>query len=104
MLSLANPATHPAPALPQEFPVPSWYTAGSAPPESPTKEKALDSKSLDSICDVMESLQVGDGRVFLRGLPMPEGSHVRFDSDGEVEEQGQLRGIPALKGMHTRFE
>lgn len=54
----------------------------------------------------MESLQVADGRVVLRGLPEHEGSHVRYDSDGEVEveEEGALRGLPAPKGMHTRFE
>ncbi|GAQ80722.1 hypothetical protein KFL_000600390 [Klebsormidium nitens] len=104
--SPAKAAAGSAPAAPQEFPVPAWYSTGSPPPESPTKETALDSESLDVICDVMESLQVADGPVVLRGLPAHEGSHVRFDSDGEVEEEeeGKLRGLPAPKGMHTRFE
>lgn len=43
----------------------------------------------------------------LRGLPIPKGSCVKFDEDGqacEVEKRDQLRGMPPSHGKHTYFE
>lgn len=102
-----------------EFPIPAWYgtptaerSASESPisetdsatkaVDSPIEESELDSEALDGICEDMESLQVADGRVFLRGVPLHEGAHLRFDCDDE--EEGKLKGLPTPTGMHTRFE
>lgn len=43
----------------------------------------------------------------LRGIPVPRGSRVVFDDEGEavpVEHKVLLRGVPAPCGKHTRFD
>ncbi|GIM00653.1 hypothetical protein Vretimale_5605 [Volvox reticuliferus] len=43
----------------------------------------------------------------LRGLPVPQGRHLRFDAVGrsiESPERTVLRGLPVATGKHTRFE
>ena len=49
------------------------------------------------------------GKELLRGLPVPEGSHVRFDEAGEScatpsAHRTLLRGVPAPTGAHLRFD
>ncbi|GLI65474.1 hypothetical protein VaNZ11_009012 [Volvox africanus] len=42
----------------------------------------------------------------LRGLPVPQGRHIRFDAKGkplESPERTVLRGLPVATGKHTRF-
>ena len=48
------------------------------------------------------------GVVELKGLPRPQGMHLRFDASGEAvpspnRERTHLRGMPAPKGTHVRF-
>ena len=43
----------------------------------------------------------------LKGLPVREGKHIRFDDDDvplEVESRIQLRGVPQAQGHHIRFD
>ena len=49
------------------------------------------------------------GHVELRGLPRPQGTHLRFSANGEAvpspnRERTHLKGVPAPKGSHMRFE
>ena len=50
------------------------------------------------------------GKELLRGLPVPEGSHVRFDEAGESckptpsARRTLLRGLPAPTGAHLRVD
>ena len=48
------------------------------------------------------------GLVELRGLPRPQGTHLRFSANGEAvpspdRERTHLKGVPAPKGSHMRF-
>ena len=43
----------------------------------------------------------------LKGVPVPQGKHIRFDEEGNVEEAENrtlLRGVPKARGTHIRFD
>lgn len=43
----------------------------------------------------------------LKGVPLREGKHIRFndaDEPVEVEHRVQLRGVPQATGQHIRFD
>lgn len=45
----------------------------------------------------------------LKGLPLPQGRHIRFDEEGDALEsptsgKPQLRGLPMATGTHIRFD
>eukprot|EP00892_Ulva_mutabilis_P005019 jgi/Ulvmu1/288/UM001_0292.1 len=78
------------------------------------QQKAL-ARDMKKQSDIMDELtkSVGKisigakGNVPLRGLPVPQGSIVKFDDDGhasEVEKRDMLRGVPAARGTHTHFD
>lgn len=70
--------------------------------------------SQDALCDAVAELALGPGTdssqpAPLRGLPVPQGSRVVFDDEGEaVEDDGSnrvlLRGVPPPSGKHVRFD
>lgn len=43
----------------------------------------------------------------LKGVPVPEGKHTRFDEEGNpsnVQDRVVLRGVPKARGTHIRFD
>ena len=67
--------------------------------------------SQDALCDAVADLALEAVQPApLRGLPVPTGSHVVFDDEGEaVVEEGTrgkvlLRGVPVPTGRHVRFD
>lgn len=42
----------------------------------------------------------------LKGLPLPQGNHIRFGAKGKAQETTatKLRGLPTPQGKHKRFD
>ncbi len=55
----------------------------------------------------MEIADSGASPEPLKGLPVRQSTHIRFNDDDEaveVEHKEQLRGVPLAKGQHIRFD
>jgi hypothetical protein len=62
----------------------------------------------------MNKLAVGkpvatDKHATLKGMPLPQGQHIRFGEEGEAEPSPTsgkvlLRGVPLATGKHMRFD
>lgn len=67
----------------------------------------------DALCDAVAELALGPGKdgeqpAPLRGLPVPQGSRVVFDDEGDAVDEASgrvlLRGVPPPSGKHVRFD
>ncbi|KAL0034601.1 hypothetical protein WJX79_010045 [Trebouxia sp. C0005] len=69
-------------------------------------------KEGDDLCNALGSLDIqsaSKSKEPLRGLPVPQGMHIRFDDDGQAMPspgagQIRLRGVPAPRSSHIRFD
>ncbi|KAL0053504.1 hypothetical protein WJX82_006649 [Trebouxia sp. C0006] len=69
-------------------------------------------KEDDDLCNALDSLDIqsaSKSKEPLRGLPVPQGMHIRFDDDGQAVPspgvgQTRLRGVPAPRSSHIRFD
>jgi hypothetical protein len=63
-----------------------------------------------SLADALGGLSIGANTAVgpLRGVPVAQGKHVRYDDDGNAEAgspvKPQLRGMPQAAGKHLRFD
>ncbi|KAL3137920.1 hypothetical protein ABBQ38_005167 [Trebouxia sp. C0009 RCD-2024] len=79
---------------------------------SPVSTKHIKGVDDDELCDALGSLEIqsaGKSKEPLRGLPVPQGMHIRFDNDGHAmvspsSTQTRLRGVPAPRNSHIRFD
>ncbi|KAJ9509583.1 hypothetical protein QJQ45_011206 [Haematococcus lacustris] len=75
-------------------------------------EAAYDQGAEDLLASAMDTLgvtAVSDKPQALKGLPLPQGRHIRFNGDGEVCESPSsgkpaLHGVPKATGVHIRFD
>ncbi|KAL0024660.1 hypothetical protein WJX77_006795 [Trebouxia sp. C0004] len=69
-------------------------------------------KEDDDLCNALGFLDIqsaSKSKEPLRGLPVPQGMHIRFDDDGQAMPspgagQTRLRGVPAPRSSHIRFD